>query len=155
MCKVLLVELSSTLLNCCPLIHAVIFYMMKFGEAFELKNFLNYPLMIGGQFFERTDEEHEGCEEHWKTESTAAGNPAGLVPCASSKETAQSFLMITLRCIGKVLFGVLRWSTLQGDYCTVVVGILIYMGTDRITWYCASIRSYQYKDPFLLTVNTF
>ena len=59
--------------------------------------------MLGGQFSERTEEEHAACEEHWRAESTAAGNPAGLIPCASSKETAQSFLMITLRCIGKVL----------------------------------------------------
>jgi hypothetical protein len=63
--------------------------------------------MVGDQFSERTDEEHAACEEHWKAEFTAAGNPAGSVPCASSKETAQAFLMITLRCIGKVLFNVL------------------------------------------------
>ncbi|XP_024372058.1 uncharacterized protein [Physcomitrium patens] len=51
----------------------------------------------------RQEEEHAAFEEHWMVQSTAAGNPVGLVPCVSSKETAQSFLMITLRCLGKVL----------------------------------------------------
>jgi len=60
--------------------------------------------MPGGQYSERTEEERASPEEHWKAESTAAGNPAGLVPDVSPKETAQSFLMCTLRCIGKVLF---------------------------------------------------
>lgn len=52
----------------------------------------------------QTEVEHAVFEEHWKSESTAAGNPAGLVPDVSPKETAESFLMCTLRCIGKVLF---------------------------------------------------
>ncbi|KAG0590520.1 hypothetical protein KC19_1G105500 [Ceratodon purpureus] len=71
----------------------------------SLKRHLNAAIsqLRPDELSERTEEEHAACEEHWKAESTAAGNPVGSVPCASPKETAQSFLMITLRCIGKVL----------------------------------------------------
>lgn len=64
--------------------------------------------MPGCQFSERTEEEHAVYEEHWKAESIAAGNPTGLVPDVSQIETAQSFLMCTLRCLGKVLLILLR-----------------------------------------------